>query len=880
MLKNKNILKIKNLIVITVLTSIMLNTVSYAEINSSQMSSVISKLNNVDNTTVNTGNLDIEEVRLSYILKNDNWIAFYKNFIRELCGVRLSYYSESGTLLAKKYVLPNQFQGSSYEYARQTIYVDNTLILRDTVNKYRIDLSNFSFSDNIPCFIDKNEIASDSWNFEETEIKTKNSYVDVNFDKWRNCKNIKEWLEDRKNIQNLTNELGVNFEGSDNLEIWLQKAEVDCKSPGILIEPITFYPDSTEEIYCNNNNVCKKYNLTHGLTKSRIETEMKELGKWSWWDSLVHSVASFFSIDSLDIYVHIGILKMDFNDTLANNLTPSAQSLIEGNSEDFGTTSHEWDADAGYESINPGTMSARFFDRSFIGLTYTETTKYSRNWQKDFSIFGPTANMDEVEGEEIDYSNKYSINMFHGLTGPLENSIEKYGKLENDPNIKNENIEFYKEIGLINNKNEVMTYAEYEKYYENNEENIRKYVEKVRSEDQIVTATAFWWNFRSEQKEEMSLSEAKTKYLYDWGYLTGRISDRDIVSDDTVIDYFLSIGWEYNSSKKLFTKTEGRGDCYVKTDHNAFSCLVLKSNDSCLATTEESLVTAGALNSLSNDRIYKFGAALIIGPGKIATQSQILLKFNNNLEQIGGDSSIDEQYNTMVSIGEMFKASKTYPDEIAEDYKTSDGSAYTYTSYTAIPGKDGNSGSGRRFKIGKSREITEELLSYALDKQKDESGNEYSVVVLYVDWCYKDGDEGLSKSMILYEDELSNVYDFNSIDSTGNTRKLQGVINRGGKQHPVDGLGGCGGHTCSHKTDGTFDISIFHDFSGGDYNNCILDEQQTTVGDGTYTKSGQFVTGFPYIYVKSLTPQIPNLHNLALARVLYQVSFRVNLHKL
>ena len=129
MLKKRTLIRIKNIIVSTLLASFLLNTVSYAEINSLQMNSVINKISVIDDTVINTGNLDIEEVDLSYTLKNDNWIAFYKNFIRELGGIRISYYNENGNLIAKKNVLPKQFEGSSYEYKRETIYSNKTIAI-------------------------------------------------------------------------------------------------------------------------------------------------------------------------------------------------------------------------------------------------------------------------------------------------------------------------------------------------------------------------------------------------------------------------------------------------------------------------------------------------------------------------------------------------------------------------------------------------------------------------------------------------------------------------------------------------------------------------------------------------------------------------------
>lgn len=240
---------------------------------------------------------------------------------------------------------------------------------------------------------------------------------------------------------------------------------------------------------------------------------------------------------------------------------------------------------------------------------------------------------------------------------PLEDSIDKYGKLENDPDIENESIEFYRKIGLISDKNEVLTYSEYENYYENNEENIKKYIEIVKSDDQIVTETALFWNYRKKTKEKMSLEEARKAYINSvYGYYPEslRESIENSLTDKNVIDYFCSnYDWEYNESNKESIQIKGiGGDCYIRTDHNAFSCLVLKTSDIGLAKAEENLALKGALNPLQNDRIYKFGAALIIGLGEpIATQSQILLKFHSNLDQLGGNGDIDEQYNLLGKVG-------------------------------------------------------------------------------------------------------------------------------------------------------------------------------------------------------------------------------------
>ena len=719
MVNKKIIVKIRNIISISLLISLFFNIFSYAEVSNNQMTSVFSVLNNIDGTIINTGNLDIEEEPRHNLL-SDGWIGFYKNFIFELGGVKLSYYDGTGNLVAQRNILPNQFkEDTSREFAKETVYEKEggTLILRDTVNKYFIDASGFSFSDNIPCFIKNVDNYSSVWE-DDFYNNNKEPYVRVDFSKWEGCKNISEWLNDIANLQTLTDELGVSFEGSNDLTVWIGSTTQDCKSPGVLIEPITFYPDSTEEIYCNDKKICDDYNLTHGLTSKRLEAEMKEIGEWHWYSGFLEAVGSLTGWSDLDIFVHIGILKYDLSGGT--------------NTFDFGTINSTEDKDAGTVVGDNFKTYYGFFDRQFVYLTYTETTKYSKEWQKQqgLPVYSVERETKEEEYETIDYTKKYSAGTFVDLTEPIKESKSKYGSLINDPNITEYDIEFYKNVGLINDNEEVLTYAEYEEFYDTNEDNIKTYVNKITTEkpDQIVTANAFWWNFRKTRKEDQN---SKVEYTYEeakeiyTSYLRTSIAGKTAeITEEGVINYWVyQQGYTYDESTKIFTRDfsikrtytydeaeelyilvnieeEYRGDyfeiqkqrerlkealtknilddfmltwgsgydwiseqnlymieegiggtCYIKTDHNAFTCLVLKTSDTCLAVAEENLAGVGALNSLVNDRVYKFGAALIIGPPKVATGSQILIKFHSNLEQLGGSGSIDEQYNLIGTEG-------------------------------------------------------------------------------------------------------------------------------------------------------------------------------------------------------------------------------------
>ena len=83
----------------------------------------------------------------------------------------------------------------------------------------------------------------------------------------------------------------------------------------------------------------------------------------------------------------------------------------------------------------------------------------------------------------------------------------------------------------------------------------------------------------------------------------------------------------------------------ISTDHNKYFITIPVSNDEIILKVEKILASVGVLLTTPENNTYKYGAALICGNAPIATQSQILIKFHSNLEQIGGEGNIDEQYN-------------------------------------------------------------------------------------------------------------------------------------------------------------------------------------------------------------------------------------------
>ena len=56
-------------------------------------------------------------------------------------------------------------------------------------------------------------------------------------------------------------------------------------------------------------------------------------------------------------------------------------------------------------------------------------------------------------------------------------------------------------------------------------------------------------------------------------------------------------------------------------------------------------------------------------------------------------------------------------------------------------------------------------------KYTDENGNEYYIIILYVDWLY-DESGNVSDDFSLYEDELSYVFDYKSIHKSDDTRYI------------------------------------------------------------------------------------------------------------
>lgn len=96
-----------------------------------------------------------------------------------------------------------------------------------------VNVRNCQSSTNIPLLIDYDLIRNDSY---------------IYFNPWENAKNGKEWAEENngENLNNLCEEIGVTFTNESGSKVtameWLGGGN------SVVLEPVTFYPNATEEI--------------------------------------------------------------------------------------------------------------------------------------------------------------------------------------------------------------------------------------------------------------------------------------------------------------------------------------------------------------------------------------------------------------------------------------------------------------------------------------------------------------------------------------------------------------------------------------------------------------------------------------------------------
>lgn len=193
-----------------------------------------------------------------------NYEGWYKNFIVECGACRITVRNYDGSTLYDYVVYPKQFEDKS-EIIRKLNYrgVDNQkdsegrTIFFMQKNEGKLNLNDYDYkglekkySDNIPQlpnFYNSNKKELSYIYFEDfSEYKT--------VDDWKNHNN-------GENVNKLATDLGIDVaslcknpvDGKElNFYEWVITPNAEGISPSLEVQPITLYPESTEQIYCND----------------------------------------------------------------------------------------------------------------------------------------------------------------------------------------------------------------------------------------------------------------------------------------------------------------------------------------------------------------------------------------------------------------------------------------------------------------------------------------------------------------------------------------------------------------------------------------------------------------------------------------------------
>jgi hypothetical protein len=311
------------------------------------------------------------EKPISYDIKN-NFTGFYKNFIIELGGVRLALYDSSGNELWKFDILPKQFADKSPIYELKTDYIESpeSIILPYT---YKLDLSIFRFSDYIP------RLTQSENKYEDNRIPY------VHFKDWTDWDEVWYWAEANncENLIGLLTDLGVyeSYNGNKYLNpntneemdfiTWFNTTNIDKKTyPSMLFEPLTFYPETTEQIYCSKLAIAGEYGMQWNsdflLTitehvQNNSDSEGGILGFFKGIADVINAIVDFFT---KTVYYNVGVLEIE-KETIVDT-TDLSNTGIEG-----------YNAPAGIK----WTKSIQ--EPKMINLTYTDTTTYSCEWKTE-----------------------------------------------------------------------------------------------------------------------------------------------------------------------------------------------------------------------------------------------------------------------------------------------------------------------------------------------------------------------------------------------------------------------------------------------------------------------------------------------------------------
>ena len=262
----------------------------------------------ISNFQPHNSRTDAKEIPIAYDITEGtdaSWEGWYKNFIVDLNAVRFRFFDGNGVKVREEICLPSQFSGSSFSFENIYIKGIKDIILQDTI-PYSISLVGFKFSDNIPYFrlLENND---ESILDENSQDYTITRILKTDFTKISNPKLFNEWIDEENgiNLDKLDKEVGFNLLDKEGKNIsvsdWLKSGE-DGKLNSITIEPIAFFPGSTEEIYESNKKCSEEYNMNFDNAFQRTLTNLKAAGEelelarinykgsGNWFDNLVKGV--------------------------------------------------------------------------------------------------------------------------------------------------------------------------------------------------------------------------------------------------------------------------------------------------------------------------------------------------------------------------------------------------------------------------------------------------------------------------------------------------------------------------------------------------------------------------------------------------------------
>lgn len=249
-------------------------------------------------------------------------------------------------------------------YELKTNYIESpeSIILPYT---YELDLNNFRFSDNIPRLTQKRKNELDK------------SVPYVKFDDWTDWDEVWYWVEANncENLIGLLTDLGVyeSYNGNKYLNpntseeidfiTWFNTTNIDKKTyPSMLFEPLTFYPETTEQIYCSKLEIAGEYGMQWNsdflLTitehiQNNSDSEGGILGFFKGIADVINAIVDFFT---KTVYYNVGVLEQ---------ITYGSE--IEGISR------------AGYRDY----IVDKIQEPKMINLTYTDTTTCSCEWKTE-----------------------------------------------------------------------------------------------------------------------------------------------------------------------------------------------------------------------------------------------------------------------------------------------------------------------------------------------------------------------------------------------------------------------------------------------------------------------------------------------------------------